>query len=217
MSYGLAPAPVPLSDSGKRPETQEPVPMKYNRRESLLTLGTVAGSLSANQSIAANPRHSIHANPLEQKFRYCLNTSTIRGQKTGILKEVEIAAAAGYDGIEPWIPNLREFRDQGGSISDLSKRIADSGLTVDSAIGFAQWIHPDQATRTQALEEARKDMDMLKQLGGTRIAAPPVGISKICSFVVIDSYFLVTAVSESSNLPSSILPFILTSHRSSFL
>ena len=139
--------------------------MKYNRRESLLTLGTVAGSLSANQSIAANPRHSIHANPLEQKFRYCLNTSTIRGQKTGILKEVEIAAAAGYDGIEPWIPNLREFRDQGGSISDLSKRIADSGLTVDSAIGFAQWIHPDQATRTQALEEARKDMDMLKQLG----------------------------------------------------
>lgn len=149
--------------------------MKYNRRESLLTLGTVAGSLSANQSLAANPRHSIHANPFEQKFRYCLNTSTIRGQKTGILKEVEIAAAAGYDGIEPWIPNLREFRDQGGSISDLSKRIADSGLTVDSAIGFAQWIHPDQATRTQALEEARKDMDMLKQLGGTRIAAPPVG------------------------------------------
>ena len=40
--------------------------------------------------------------------------------------------------------------------------------------------------------------------------------SKICSLVIIYSYFLVTAVSESSNLPSTILPFILTSQRSSF-
>jgi 2-keto-myo-inositol isomerase len=149
--------------------------MKYNRRESLLALGTAAGSLSAARTLAANNPTTPHSHPAEQKFRFCLNTSTIRGQKSGILREVELAAAAGYDGIEPWIPNLREFRDQGGSIPDLGKRIADAGLTVDSAIGFAQWIHPDQATRTQALEEARRDMDMLKQMGGTRIAAPPVG------------------------------------------
>ena len=149
--------------------------MKYNRRESLLALGTAAGSLSAARTLAANTPTTPNSHPAEQKFRFCLNTSTIRGQKSGILREVELAAAAGYDGIEPWIPNLREFRDQGGSIPDLGKRIADAGLTVDSAIGFAQWIHPDQATRTQALEEARRDMDMLKQMGGTRIAAPPVG------------------------------------------
>ena len=31
------------------------------------------------------------------KFRFCLNTSTISGQKLGIVKYIEIAAAAGYD------------------------------------------------------------------------------------------------------------------------
>jgi len=108
-------------------------------------------------------------------FRFCLNTSTIRGQKPGVVREVEIAKAAGYDGIEPWIPNLREYVQQGGSLKDLGQRISDSGLTVDSAIGFAQWIHDDEKTRVEALEEARRDMDMLKQIGGTRIAAPPVG------------------------------------------
>ncbi len=108
-------------------------------------------------------------------FRYCLNTSTIRGQELGIEKEVDTAAAAGYDGIEPWIPTLRQFVEKGGSLTDLRKRISDSGLTVDSAIGFAQWIVDDEAKRKSALEEARRDMDMLREIGGTRIAAPPVG------------------------------------------
>ena len=149
--------------------------MKLNRRDSLLALGTAATSLATSSTQAHGSGISTQPAGSEQKFRFCLNTSTIRGQKSGIVREVEIAAAAGYDGIEPWIPNLREFRDQGGIIADLGKRIADAGLTVDSAIGFAQWIHNDDSTRQQALEEARRDMEMLKQMGGTRIAAPPVG------------------------------------------
>jgi sugar phosphate isomerase/epimerase len=93
----------------------------------------------------------------------------------GIEKEVDVAAAAGYDGIEPWIPTLRQFVEKGGKLSDLAKRISDAGLTVDSAIGFAQWIVDDEAKRKAALEEAKRDMDMLREIGGTRIAAPPVG------------------------------------------
>ncbi len=108
-------------------------------------------------------------------FRFCLNTSTIREPKLGIEKEVVIAGAAGYDGIEPWIPTLREFVDGGGKLADLGKRISDAGLTVESAIGFAQWIVDDETRRKEALEEAKRDMDMLREIGGTRIAAPPVG------------------------------------------
>ena len=108
-------------------------------------------------------------------FRFCLNTSTIREPKLGIEKEVDIAGAAGYDGIEPWIPTLREFVDGGGKLADLGKRISDAGLTVESAIGFAQWIVDDETRRKEALEEAKRDMDMLREIGGTRIAAPPVG------------------------------------------
>jgi sugar phosphate isomerase/epimerase len=121
------------------------------------------------------PATVVSATPRSSGFRFCLNTSTIRGQKPGVVREVEIASAAGYDGIEPWIPNLREYVQQGGSLKELRQRISDSGLTVDSAIGFAQWIHDDPTTREEALEEAKRDMDMLKQIGGTRIAAPPVG------------------------------------------
>ncbi|MFH5804669.1 sugar phosphate isomerase/epimerase family protein [Alienimonas sp. DA493] len=111
----------------------------------------------------------------ENRFRYCLNTATIRGQKLGIEREIEIAAEAGYQGIEPWIRDIEAYRDAGGSLADLKQKIADAGLTVDSAIGFAPWIADDDAVRKAALEQARREMALLRAIGGTRIAAPPAG------------------------------------------
>lgn len=108
-------------------------------------------------------------------MKYCLNTSTIRGQKVGLVREVEIAAQAGYDAIEPWMGTIHGFVKEGGSLKDLGKKIRDLGLTVESAIGFARWIVDDDAERAKGLEEAKQDMDALQQLGGKRIAAPPVG------------------------------------------
>ncbi|MFM9964995.1 MAG: sugar phosphate isomerase/epimerase family protein [Planctomycetaceae bacterium] len=106
---------------------------------------------------------------------YSLNTSTIRGQKVGLAREVEIAAQAGYDAIEPWMGTINEFVKNGGSLKDLGKKIRDLGLTVESAIGFARWIVDDDTEREKGFEEAKRDMDSLQQLGGKRIAAPPVG------------------------------------------
>jgi 2-keto-myo-inositol isomerase len=107
--------------------------------------------------------------------RICLNTSTISGQKLPLPEQVKVCAAAGYQGIEPWIRDLRQFVSEGGKLSDLKNQIADSGLKVESAIGFANWIVDDEALRNAGLEEARRDMEMLREIGGTRIAAPPVG------------------------------------------
>jgi 2-keto-myo-inositol isomerase len=109
------------------------------------------------------------------KFKYCFNTSTIRGQELGLVKEIEIAAKAGYSAIEPWIRSIRAFLDEGGSLKDLNKRIQDLGLTVESAIGFAEWIVDDPFVRAAGLEKAKSDMDLLAQIGGKRIAAPPMG------------------------------------------
>src|SRR5687767_6650321 len=69
-------------------------------------------------------------------FTFCLNTSTIRGQKLTIVQEVEIAAKAGYQAIEPWTSELQQYREAGGDFADLRKRIQDAGLRVPSAIGF---------------------------------------------------------------------------------
>lgn len=107
--------------------------------------------------------------------RLALNMSTLRGQELSLPEQVDVAADAGYDGIEPWIRDIRGYVDAGGSLRDLRNRIDDAGLSVDSAIGFANWIVDDADARRQGLEEARRDMALVAELGGKRIAAPPVG------------------------------------------
>jgi sugar phosphate isomerase/epimerase len=104
--------------------------------------------------------------------------STIRGQKLSLPDQVDVAARAGYHAIEPWIGELNAYVEQGGSLPDLRKRIADAGLEVASAIGFAEWIVDDDARRAKALETARRDMELVRGIGGTRIAAPPSGATK---------------------------------------
>ena len=165
--------------------------MSFDRRRFLSSAGVSAAGLTFLNSISALTAEAssgvvpgalsvagagLPTNRMDAgTYRYCLNTSTIREPQLGIEKEVEIAGAAGYDAIEPWIPTLRDFVKNGGSLSDLRKKISDAGLTVESAIGFANWIVDDDKRRSDALEEAKRDMDMLKEIGGIRIAAPPVG------------------------------------------
>ena len=109
-------------------------------------------------------------------FRYGLNTATIRGQTQSIVEQVDLAAAAGYGAIEPWIMDLEAYRDAGGSLVDLKKRLADAGLAVPSAIGFARWLADQGERRKRGLEQARRDMDLVRRIGGTGIAAPPAGM-----------------------------------------
>lgn len=111
-------------------------------------------------------------------FKYCLNMSTIRGQELDAAAEIEVAGKAGYDGIEPWFRKINEYVANGGTLKDLKKRIDDHGLSVESAIGFARWIVNDPDQRNAGLEEAKRDMDTIAQLGGTRVAAPPAGAGK---------------------------------------
>lgn len=108
-------------------------------------------------------------------FRYCLNTSTIRGQKLGLEKEIDVAAQAGYSAIEPWVSTIQDYVKAGGKLADIRKRVEDRGLTVEGAISFAQWIVDDEAARAKALEQVKREMDLLAQIGGKRIAAPPAG------------------------------------------
>ena len=151
--------------------------MKSTRRTILTQTATAAGML-ATGGLTGTAAHAADSNSADGKapnFRYCLNTSTIRGQKLPIDKEVQLIAEAGYTGIEPWIREIRQYKESGGKLTDLRKQIADAGLQVESAIGFANWIVDDDEKRKQGLEALRRDMDLLEQIGGTRIAAPPVG------------------------------------------
>ncbi len=142
---------------------------KLTRRQ---LLSTVPASAALAACLGGESQAST---PMPSNVKFCLNTSTIRGQGLPLEREVELAAKAGYDSIEPWIREIEAYRDAGKSLPDLKKKIADLGLTVESAIGFAQWIVDDDARRQAGLEQMKRDMDLLLQIGGIRIAAPPVG------------------------------------------
>jgi len=108
-------------------------------------------------------------------FRLCLNTSTISGQKIPLEQEIEIAATAGYDAIEPWTREIDIYAKGGGSLKDLGKKAADKGLSIDSVIGFFEWCVDDDVKRAKGLENAKRDMDNCAQIGAKAIACPPVG------------------------------------------
>ncbi|QVL33274.1 sugar phosphate isomerase/epimerase [Telmatocola sphagniphila] len=124
---------------------------------------------------------SVQAKVTDKKstFGFCLNTSTIRGQKLPVEEEAKLAAKAGYNGFEPWIFELDAYSRSGKSLKDLGKLFADLGLQVPSAIGFAKWIAEDEKVRKAGLEEAKRDMDKLQQIGGQRMAAPPIGATDV--------------------------------------
>lgn len=149
---------------------------KLSRRQLLAGAGLLVGTAAMLEKpwLLAGPDDLPDRAPT-QPFRYCLNTATIRGQKLGIVKEIEVAVQAGYDAIEPWVDSIGDYVKNGGSLADLKKRISDAGLTIEGAIGFPEWIVDDDARRAKGLERAKREMDMMAQIGGKRVAAPPAG------------------------------------------
>ncbi len=108
-------------------------------------------------------------------FMYCLNMATIRGHKLGLMKELEVASRAGFTMVEIWMDSLQQYLAGGGSIRDVKLKLDDLGVQVVNSIGFARWIVDDDAVRKEALEQTRKEMDLLASIGCKRIAAPPMG------------------------------------------
>lgn len=151
----------------------------FSRREALRRGALLAGTAVTGAGFTAlSAEPSARPASGNDRFVYCLNTGTIRGQKLGLLREIEVAAQAGYQAIEPWISAISDYAQNGGSLKELRQRIRDLGVTVESAIGFPQWIVDDDAARAQGLEQAKREMDLVAQIGGKRIAAPPAGATR---------------------------------------
>jgi 2-keto-myo-inositol isomerase len=136
-----------------------------------------------------------------EPFRYCLNTSTLRGFGLSLWELVDIAAAAGYEAIEPWISEIQAYQAKGGDMGALRDHIRDLGLTVESAIGFFEWIVDDDTRRSQGLADAQTAMMALSRIGGKRIAAPPwgaheSGAEKLDLFAVAERYAALLRLGE---------------------
>ena len=143
-----------------------------NRRQALAGLASTA-------ALSALPQKSnASATAKAEPFKYALNMSTLRGHKLGFIKEIEVASKAGYRHVEIWINTLQDYLKGGGTTADARKHLSDSGIVVEDAIGFAQWIVDGNDTRSKAIEQLKQEMGMLAEVGCKRIAAPPMGATK---------------------------------------
>ncbi len=149
------------------------MPNTMTRREILgAGIGWGAALTTAAPLSQANAESST---PADTPFAVSLNTSTLRGQKLPLTDLIDLAARTGYQGIEPWMDEINRHVESGGNLKDIHQRIKDRGLKVTGAIAFFEWMVDDAAKREKALEQIKRWMDQLAQIGGTHIAAPPCG------------------------------------------
>lgn len=141
-----------------------------NRRESIKGIGLAAGAITL-PGLAFSGQKKPAGN-----FKFCLNTSTIRGQKLGLTKSIETAARAGFDSLELWVMDVKEYKDNGGSMPALKKLISDNHLTVEDAIGFAPWMVDDDTQRAAGFAQMKDEMLLMAEIGCNRIAAPSGGV-----------------------------------------
>jgi 2-keto-myo-inositol isomerase len=109
-------------------------------------------------------------------FAYSLNASTIR--PTPVLQQIQIAAKAGYKGIELWHDAIDRFISDGGTLRDIQQCLQDSGLSVPTTIYLGDWFDADPNQLATVMDECKRRMEQAVILGAPHvIAGPPSGIA----------------------------------------
>ncbi|MBQ7189695.1 MAG: sugar phosphate isomerase/epimerase [Kiritimatiellae bacterium] len=147
--------------------------MSQMRRRSFLACVGMSAGVAVSGAFAKEGKQAADGKP---RFRFSLNPATVRPYKLPFREQIRIAIEAGYDGIEPWVSDIRIAKEK-GELAELRARCADAPLALINAIGFAPWAVSDATERAKGLEEMKRDMALVAELGCTRIAAPPAGIT----------------------------------------
>lgn len=153
--------------------------MPVTRREllisSVLTAGTFLPDAISGAELPKKPGNADHALP----FRFCLNTGTISGYKLSMEEEIDIAAQAGYRHIEPWMRRITAYLEKGGKPAELRKRFDGAGLTIENVMTFSPWVVDDAAKRSAGIEQMKREMETIRELGGKRLAATAAGVGDV--------------------------------------
>ena len=109
--------------------------------------------------------------------KFAMNASTLRGYALDLDGQVRAAVSAGFAGYEPWMKDIRAAKTA-GRLQDIRKRAEDGALSFINGIAFGQWAHPDASVRAAGIEETKRDMALLAELGCPRIAASMFGVHR---------------------------------------
>lgn len=145
---------------------------KFLSNTAALGLGApLFGSLNSAYAVNTNPKEKRYQNGISP-WPICLDTATIR--TAGNLEaKVDIAITAGYDAIEPWDSELKEFEENGGDLKAMGRKIKDHGLFVPSMIGLWGCIPESEGAFQKSLPETRERMRMASEIGCEFVQAIP--------------------------------------------
>ncbi|MFP6765704.1 MAG: sugar phosphate isomerase/epimerase [Planctomycetaceae bacterium] len=108
-------------------------------------------------------------------FQYCLNSSTIK--PTPILQKIQVAAEAGYAGIELWHDDIDLYVESGGTVEDVRKCLDDHGLVAPTTIFLKGWWDTDGDDYTTAIDEIKRRLAQSAIVGAPHaIAGPPLTV-----------------------------------------
>ena len=135
-----------------------------NRRE-FLGMGALAAFAGC---VGAKARRSC---------RFSLNASTLRGYVLTLLEQVKAVAGSGFAGYEPWMKDIRAAK-AAGTLGEVCRIARDGGVSFVNGIAFGQWVNPNPAVRAAGMEETKRDMALLAEMGCPHIAASMFGVQK---------------------------------------
>ncbi len=142
-----------------------------NRRKAIQLMGISASAAVLPKTASSEIKKA------SLPFIFSLNMATIRGHNLGFIRELEVAAKAGYHAVEIWIDSFNAYLADGGTLREAKNRLNDLGLQVENCISFNKWIVDDEAIRKDALEHMKKELDQLAEIGCKRIAATGMGLT----------------------------------------
>ena len=102
----------------------------FSRREAL-ALACAGVGIGALKDMTAPESAGAATSAKAEPFRYCFNTSTIRGQKKPIVEVIDIVAKAGYHAIEPWIDEIERYKQNHDPIRLWKARLISEGILTE--------------------------------------------------------------------------------------
>ena len=128
------------------------------------TIGMASESFTRNLITTTNRTDRTRYQNGKSPWPICLDTATIRTAGT-LDTKVDIAIKAGFDAIEPWDFDLKEYEEEGGNLKDLAKKIKDNGLFVPSMIGLWGCIPESEEAFQASLPATRERLRMAADIG----------------------------------------------------
>ena len=109
--------------------------------------------------------------------KFAMNASTLQGYNLTLLDQMKAMALSGFGGYEPWMKDIRAAKAD-GTLADVCRIARDCGVSFINGIAFGQWVNPDPKIREAGLEETKRDMALLSEMGCPCIAASMFGMQK---------------------------------------